>query len=378
MSEFSVPYSFTAGTKAKASEVNANFTACKTAIGNNTRDIEGINTSLESAIVKDGSLKFENLQSYRKRNINLVTNASPIVITSTSHGFSTGNLVYISEIEGTTSANGKWTITKITADTFSLDGSVGNAAYTSGGCIYLLPSSNENIGSKIYIDSSLNSYLPQNYIDGLGISYTTTSVTIAAGICADSTNTFKISLSTALIKLLSSNWAEGTNTGGLDTGSKAISTTYYVFVIAKNNGNSDVLFSLSSTNPTMPAGYLYKKMIGSVTTDSSGDIARHSMLSSRLTVVESYVNGTSWYRVWSDGWIEQGGQLSTLNTTTATLTFLKSFKTLNYSCFANENSSATASSYEERLLFYSKTNSSCTYKSMNANTVTWAWEAKGY
>lgn len=24
-------------------------------------------------------------------------------------------------------------------------------------------------------------------------------------------------------------------------------------------------------------------------------------------IVETYVNGTEWYRVWSDGWIEQGG-----------------------------------------------------------------------
>lgn len=26
------------------------------------------------------------------------------------------------------------------------------------------------------------------------------------------------------------------------------------------------------------------------------------------TVVETYKNGTSWYRIWSDGWCEQGGQ----------------------------------------------------------------------
>ena len=25
-------------------------------------------------------------------------------------------------------------------------------------------------------------------------------------------------------------------------------------------------------------------------------------------IVETYVSGTSWYRVWSDGWIEQGGR----------------------------------------------------------------------
>lgn len=27
------------------------------------------------------------------------------------------------------------------------------------------------------------------------------------------------------------------------------------------------------------------------------------------TIVESYVNGTNWYRIWNDGWVEQGGTI---------------------------------------------------------------------
>ena len=46
------------------------------------------------------------------------------------------------------------------------------------------------------------------------------------------------------------------------------------------------------------------------------------------TVVSSYINGSSWYRLWSDGWIEQG---YTFNGSTASLTFLKPFKDTNYS-----------------------------------------------
>ena len=67
------------------------------------------------------------------------TNASPIVITtSTSHGLLTGNQVYIASVGGNTNANNSlsnlnWTITYISATTFSLDGSSGNASYTSGG-----------------------------------------------------------------------------------------------------------------------------------------------------------------------------------------------------------------------------------------------------
>ncbi len=43
-------------------------------------------------------------------------------------------------------------------------------------------------------------------------------------------------------------------------------------------------------------------------------------------VTQSYINGTSWYRVWSDGWIEQGGRAVSFNT----VTLPKTFKNTNY------------------------------------------------
>lgn len=61
------------------------------------------------------------------------TNATPIVITITAHGYETDDQAVITGVLGNTAANGNWTITVLTADTFSLTGSVGNGAYTSGG-----------------------------------------------------------------------------------------------------------------------------------------------------------------------------------------------------------------------------------------------------
>lgn len=61
------------------------------------------------------------------------TNASPIVITSADHGLTTGTRVTISGVGGNTAANSTFVVTYIDADTFSLDGSTGNGAYTSGG-----------------------------------------------------------------------------------------------------------------------------------------------------------------------------------------------------------------------------------------------------
>ena len=45
-------------------------------------------------------------------------------------------------------------------------------------------------------------------------------------------------------------------------------------------------------------------------------------------IKETYMSGTDWYRVWSDNWIEQGGQFSgstTINASTTTVTFIKPF-----------------------------------------------------
>src|SRR5207249_4776576 len=54
-------------------------------------------------------------------------------ITSAAHGLTTGTQVTITGVQGNTAANGTWTITVIDADTFSLNGSAGNGAYTTGG-----------------------------------------------------------------------------------------------------------------------------------------------------------------------------------------------------------------------------------------------------
>jgi hypothetical protein len=72
--------------------------------------------------------------------ITAMTNATPIVVTSNSHGFANGDIVAIYGVGGLTAANNTWKIANVAANTFELkrldDGttnSTGNAAYTSGG-----------------------------------------------------------------------------------------------------------------------------------------------------------------------------------------------------------------------------------------------------
>jgi hypothetical protein len=58
---------------------------------------------------------------------------------------------------------------------------------------------------------------------------------------------------------------------GLDTGSEANSTWYYLWVIY--DGATDAaLLSLSPTAPTMPAGYTHKALVSAVWNDGSGDL----------------------------------------------------------------------------------------------------------
>lgn len=62
------------------------------------------------------------------------TNASPIAVTTlTDHGYTTGDRIYVNNVGGNTAANGLWTVTVTGSKAFTLGGSTGSAAYTSGG-----------------------------------------------------------------------------------------------------------------------------------------------------------------------------------------------------------------------------------------------------
>ncbi len=120
-------------------------------------------------------------------------------------------------------------------------------------------------------------WAPRGYIAGLTLSNNgadaTNDIDIAVGECTDSTNAYVLKLTSALTKQLDAAWAVGSAAGGLDTGAKANSTWYHVYIIRKDSdGSIDALFSTSASAPTMPAGYTYKRLIGSVRTDSGGAI----------------------------------------------------------------------------------------------------------
>jgi uncharacterized protein (DUF1919 family) len=59
--------------------------------------------------------------------------------------------------------------------------------------------------------------------------------------------------------------------GGLDTGTEAANTTYFIWLIGKSDGTIAGLFSTSATAPTMPSGYTYRKLVGFVRNDGGSN-----------------------------------------------------------------------------------------------------------
>lgn len=96
----------------------------------------------------------------RQGTITDATNASPIVITISEDylDYQTGELVVISGVLGNTAANGFFRLTNISSTQFSLDGTTGNGAYTSGGTTNAIARQDESLG---------RCTIARNIIDGL-------------------------------------------------------------------------------------------------------------------------------------------------------------------------------------------------------------------
>lgn len=96
-------------------------------------------------------------------------------------------------------------------------------------------------------------------------------IDISAGVCVDKTGTAVMILASALTKRVDAGWVVGSGNGGLDTGAVSANATYHVHAIKRpDTGVVDVLFSLSPSSPTLPAGYTVSRRIGSLVRASGG------------------------------------------------------------------------------------------------------------
>lgn len=119
--------------------------------------------------------------------------------------------------------------------------------------------------------------------------------------------------------------------------------------------------------------------IDQIATDLNGkaDTNLINVPSSKGILQESYVNGTSWYRVYSDGWCEQGGVTSSAQT--STVTFLKAFSNTNYNIAATSIHSKLEDGYSAYAYKTSATQVTL-YNKMYGKSVSApiSWQACGY
>lgn len=98
-----------------------------------------------------------------------------------------------------------------------------------------------------------------------------------------------------------------------------------------------------------------------------------SIVGEIAVVVETYRNGSSWYRVWSDGWIEQGGIIDSL-ADIWTITFLKQFTTSTYTLQGEEWGTDTTGN----LGITSQTPTAASGNHIGASVIKVSWYACGY
>lgn len=126
-------------------------------------------------------------------------------------------------------------------------------------------------------DASGTDAMAAGHIDGLTISIDSGDsdhdINVTAGEARDGADSEDMTLASEITKQIDAAWAVGDDAGGLDTGSVAASTDYYVWLIKRTDTDVvDVLMSLSATTPTMPTNYDKKVLIGKTRTDGSSNV----------------------------------------------------------------------------------------------------------
>lgn len=107
------------------------------------------------------------------------TKTSPIVVESANHPFGTGDSVVGADFVGITGANGSFTVTNVDRDHFSLDGSVGDAVYGSGGVVTASVNATGSYlgGGRFWLETELPGYFKRLLMGERKVSAITLAVT---------------------------------------------------------------------------------------------------------------------------------------------------------------------------------------------------------
>ena len=176
----------------------------------------------------------------------------------------------------------------------------------------------------------------------------------------------------------------GTTKGTFNAGA---SGSDFIDTLGFNASRSSSIYGSSNTvQPQSIKGFMYIVIAASVKSTVQADIdnlmsgvnALVSTLSSNKYVTETYKNGLFWYRVWSDGWIEQGGIVAMPTIGWYPVTFLKPFSDTNYTVVGSQSDISTASVFTNSECIVSRTSSAMMHISIFNSTGSLAWRACGF
>jgi hypothetical protein len=181
-----------------------------------------------------------------------------------------------------------------------------DAAVLTGTPTASTPPTNDNttkVANTSWVTQAIAAVRPRGHIFGLTLSPSiaqTNAVDIAIGEATDDSSPVLITtIGTVGVigKVIAGPWAVGGNSAspnnGLDTGTVAANTWYYVWLIRNPSSLAvDALFSLSSTAPTMPSGFTQKRRIGVVRTTATNLVVPFRQVNERFYFTTAINEGT--------------------------------------------------------------------------------------
>lgn len=108
--------------------------------------------------------------------------------------------------------------------------------------------------------------------------------------------------------------------GNVDLTNLSHSETVYYYIVIATSTKTDIEVDIDE-----------------IATDLNGKADVDLTNCTKPHIVETYVNGTSWYRVYSDSWCEQGGTGDTAAQASNSVALLKAYADTNYTLLATNN-----------------------------------------
>src|SRR6185369_15853230 len=237
-------------------------------LDNNTKPNDSYNETSSSYVLQTqpggASLQADTVRSPKAaptaKSITGATNANPIMITCNGHGFSNGDVVYISGVLGNTNANGEYTIGSVTTNTFTLTGRAGNGTYSANtGVVYKLNKSSN--GAIVPYGAGLKGHILIQVVDANGVTRDVTSEILSMGITEGEPN--------SIVMLQRPLWAAFTQ--GQRDASSSTGTNYLTYILNSTYMGADGEILIDSSHPTLNSTYGY---LTNIADDTSGQPKR--------------------------------------------------------------------------------------------------------